>query len=316
MLDGKEIDYGVKMIVCKFGGSATAKQQGVRNIKLMAQNDKRKVLVFSAVGRKNPKDIKLTDFLINYTKENNLIKKDKILQKIEQKLQNLVKLLKLSIDISEFITQIKFSNDNKFIVSRGEYITSFLMSKYLNLTFIPPEEIIFFKNGKLNMNKTKKNLLHKIEEHGRFVTGGFYGYDENERKIVLFERGGGDTTGAIIAKLLNAKVYENYTDICGVKPINPKYFLSTQTISKLSYSDMKKLASYDGSVVHKSVCELLNKTSVITKIINIFDYNKGVTTLDSNSHACKFVCFKEADNKIDVLLHGEKEMKLSIKKSP
>ena len=304
------------MIVCKFGGSATARKEGIENIKKISQNGARKVLVFSAVGKNNEKDVKLTDLLINYTNEDNLTKKEFFLEKINKKLQNLIKLLKISFNIEPFFSQIKSSNNNAYIISRGEYITSLLLANYLNIKFLAPEEIIFFKNKKFDSRKTKRRLLLNYQKYGRFVTGGFYGYDSETDSIVLFERGGGDTTGAIISKLLGASVYENYTDVSGVKPINPKHFYKTKTISKISYNDMKKLSSYDASVLHKSVCEILSKSSVITKVMNIFDIDGKRTIIDNQTHCCNFVCFKETDKKIDVLLHGEKEMKLSIKKSP
>ena len=112
------------MIICKFGGKSTTSLLGLRNIKKISQNFDRKVLVFSAIGKGFDKDIKLTDLLINLSLEKNFQKKERILAKIDKKLTNLIKLLHLDIDISEFISQIKRSNNksnNLLIIKKTKY---------------------------------------------------------------------------------------------------------------------------------------------------------------------------------------------------
>ena len=50
--------------------------------------------------------------------------------------------------------------------------------------------------------------------HERAVIPGFYGSDEHG-DIVTFSRGGSDVTGALVAASINAKLYENWTDVSG-----------------------------------------------------------------------------------------------------
>lgn len=53
------------MIVCKFGGSITANATSIKNINELLENKERKILVFSAIGKNDKNDIKLTDLLID-----------------------------------------------------------------------------------------------------------------------------------------------------------------------------------------------------------------------------------------------------------
>lgn len=55
----------------------------------------------------------------------------------------------------------------------------------------------------------------------RAVIPGFYGADA-QGGIHTFPRGGGDITGAVIARGVRADLYENWTDVSGVFADNPK----------------------------------------------------------------------------------------------
>ena len=77
------------MIVCKFGGTCTAYPTAIKNIKtLLEESKERKVFVFSAIGKENKQDTKMTDLLIEFAdKENKEETKEKILEKFEKLLK-------------------------------------------------------------------------------------------------------------------------------------------------------------------------------------------------------------------------------------
>ena len=51
-------------IVCKFGGSSVAEAKQCQKVKAIVEGDKRrKIVVVSAPGKRNPKETKLTDLL-------------------------------------------------------------------------------------------------------------------------------------------------------------------------------------------------------------------------------------------------------------
>lgn len=299
------------MIVCKFGGTSTTTKAALENIFKISKSKKRKIFVFSALGKFFDKDKKITDLLIDFT-----LKRDKkILKEIEEKFSVLKKQTNINMNSRRYFLDIEKSNDQNYIISRGEYITAKIMAKYLHIKYIPAEKIITFENGNIDKEKTKHKLQMFLKKHKRICTGGFYGFDAISRKIVLFNRGGGDTTGALISLLLGAKIYEVYTDISGVKVANPNIVKNPKVIKKISYQDMDKISSCDGKVLHKSVCEILFKSKTKIKVINTFCLKENKTTIDNKNHKVRYICFKEQDaNNIIYVKNVSKKCEYACKK--
>ena len=288
------------MIVCKFGGRATTNKDGIKNIKRVSKKCGRKVLVFSAIGKSEDDDEKLTDLLIEYYEKQK--QSNDILLKIKKKIETLQVLTGVKIDLEYYLNKIKRSKDKNYMVSRGEFLTTKIMSKYLGIKFVPAEDVICFYRGKLDLNKTRERLIKYTGIYKNFCTCGFYGKDLFNNKIVLFDRGGGDTSGAIIAKLLGAKVYENYSDVSGVKEVSPNIINDAKTIKKICYGDMLILSQYGGNVLHKSVSEILKNTKIKTKIINIFKLNDKKTIVCQKCGFAQFIGHKKYNNKIKIII--------------
>ena len=288
------------MIVCKFGGTTTTQSSCLKSIKNIIKLDDRKVFVFSAIGKINKNDEKLTDILISYTKTKN----KNLIIKIKQKLNYLCNLTGEKININYYINKYikKFNNDNdsEYFISRGEYLTALIMSKYLNVKFIPAEKLIYLNNGDICYKKIKNKLNYYLKKYKKIVTCGFYGIDN--KKIKLFERGGGDISGAIIAHSVNAVCYENFTDQNGIKEVNPQIVKNAKTIKYISFSDCSVFLSCDANVLHKEVCNILKDGDTIIKVKNILSPNKNFTTIDKRSHNCIFVCFKRLNDYCQIVV--------------
>ena len=301
------------MIVCKFGGSATTDLVAIKNIKKISKNQRRKIFVFSAIGKDECLPIKLTDLLIQYCESETEIEKKKNFNKIKEKINKLIYLTKVKINLNYYLNKIKNSHDKNYIISRGEFITTKIMSKYLNIKFIPAEKIICFFNNKIDFKNTQINLNYYLKKYDRICTCGFYGVDLVNKEIVLFERGGGDTTGALITKMTNSIIYENITDISGVKAADPKIIKNPDTISKIGYQEMAIISHYGGSVLHESVCLLLKESKVITKIINIFNLKSEKTIINKNYYFVKFVGYKKYKTNIKIIFNCENDLLSKIK---
>ncbi len=278
------------MIVSKFGGSTTTSALALNNLKKLAKLESRCVFVFSAIGKIENDDEKLTDMLINYTIEKN----EDILNKIKNKLQYLCKLTNVNTNICYYLKKYKEKlekdKDSDYFISRGEYLTSKIISKYLNIKFIPAEDVIYLNNDEPNYEKIQKKLKYYLKKYKKIIIPGFYGIYNN--KIKLFARGGGDISGAIIARALCAKCYENYTDQNGIKEVNPNFVKNAKTIKFMSIEDCHLFSSCDAKILHKDVCEILKNTNVVIKVKNIFSPYKNFTTIDHYNHSSSFVCYK------------------------
>lgn len=290
-----------EMIVCKFGGSATISEDALVNIKALCKDKERAVLVYSALGRENENEKKLTDLLIELTKNKNNQKE--LINQIKQKFNIFLEKINVKININKKIDLIlkeyNKNNDEKYLISRGEYLTSYLMSKFLKIKFIPAEKIMFFKNGKINYKKIKEKLKKYINRCKRILIPGFYGVDEN-KNIVLFSRGGSDVSGAIFARALAPCVYENWTNEAGIKEVNPS-ICQSQTIKRMNYNQLKIMTQADATVIHHDCSDILKGRKIVLQVGSILDLTQPKTIVSDRARKSFFVSFKEEKNKIKII---------------
>lgn len=299
------------MRVCKFGGSSLTSVKSLRNIKKLCKGkNSRRIFVFSAIGKSKGSDEKLTDLLINFFNEKNYLLKKKVYNKILLKFSKLVRQTGSKTFSKQEIHSALFSyNSIDYILSRGEYFTTKIMAEYLNIKFVPAEKVIFFENDKINYKKSKRALFRYLKKYEKIAIPGFYGIDEN-KKIKLFSRGGGDVSGAIISKILNATIYENWTDVCGIKEINPKIYPSP-TIKKLSYTDLQLMTSLDAKVLHKDVASILNGTKTKTHVGSIFSPTKEKTIISKKHYPnVKFISYKKENENYTIYISNNGKMKI------
>src|SRR5699024_5318562 len=114
--------------------------------------------------------------------------------------------------------------------SRGEYINGIILSHYLGFEFLDAVELIYFKDdGGLDEKATNINIKEKLKDRANAIIPGFYGVKSNG-EINLFSRGGSDITASIIASGINAKLYENWTDVSGFLLADPSIVDNSNTI--------------------------------------------------------------------------------------
>jgi aspartate kinase len=77
---------------------------------------------------------------------------------------------------------------------------------------------------------------------GIVIYPGFFGYTK-EGKVATFPRGGSDITGSILAAAVCADVYENFTDVDSVYPVDPRIVPEVKEgIPTMTYREMRELA--------------------------------------------------------------------------
>lgn len=303
------------MKVAKFGGTSMADANSFQRVAtLIGENPDARVIAVSAGGTSEEYKRKITDLLIDFKNGESLgISRLKAINEIERRLVELENRLKIKLNILDELLKIgrKLPNDlpSDFLLSRGEYFYAKAFSEFLSLPFVDSKEIIKFKGGVLNYGFTEFLIREKYREVGRFITGGFYGSDENG-EIKTFPRGGGDITGAILAKALNAELYENYTDVDGVYPFSPqmikRYAERTAKIvkplQKISFDTMLRLCDFSVPVVHSSAVEILKGTGIPIVVKNTFDRFKSGTFVSENCETEDFCFAAESYEKIKTVL--------------
>lgn len=239
--------------IAKFGGSSVASAEQFRKVKAIVESDPdRRFIVVSAVGKRYPTDNKITDLLLLVNAHIQYhVDCTALLDDIKQRFVDIATELGLTWPVAErfdaFARDIK-SHSPEYIVSRGEWFTAHLMAEYLGYPFVDAADVIVFHhNGEVDMERTATRVKEVMVHKGSFVMPGFYGATI-DGQIKLFVRGGGDITGAIVARCANAGLYENWTDVSGFLSADPNIVDNPRPIRRITFDEMREL-SYMGATV-------------------------------------------------------------------
>lgn len=262
--------------VCKFGGTSMADGNVMTAVKNIINSDKdRRFVVVSAPGKRFSQDIKVTDLLYScYDEVVATGKCDNAFSQIADRFNGIVKELKLDFDMSSVLAETKARIESEksadFTASRGEYLSARVMALLLDATFIDSEDVVFFdENGKLDGDKTYKAIAKATKGVEKAVFPGFYGKGANG-KVKTFSRGGSDISGAIVARAVNASVYENWTDVSGFLACDPRIVDSPKRIKTLSYKELRELSYMGANVLHSDSIFPVRKANIPIVIKNTF----------------------------------------------
>lgn len=243
--------------VLKFGGSSLADVNQFKKVKAIVEADERRnVIVVSAIGKSNKDDHKVTDLLyLCYAHIQYKMETDSIFQIVKDKYLKIEKDLGIDANIKEELKLIedkmKSGIDQDYLVSRGEYLAAKIMAKYLNYYFVDAKDLIAFNyDGSLDNTKIKKQVEEVYKDHKKIVVPGFYGAYQ-DGNIHLLSRGGSDVTGSILASALNASLYENWTDVSGFYVTDPKIVDNPKQIQEISYAELRELSYMGANVLHE-----------------------------------------------------------------
>ena len=243
--------------VVKFGGSSLADAEHFKRVASIVKSDPaRKFVVASAPGKRFSDDVKVTDMLYHcYEMIKERIDIDDYYENIKKRYFDIINDLGISFDISGELEYIKsamlHSAGRDYAASRGEYINSLILAKYLGFDFIDADSVIFFKdNGTLDEDKTYEIMSAELARHEYAVIPGFYGSMPNGT-IKTFTRGGSDVTGSIVAAAVEADIYENWTDVSGFLMADPRIVKNPISIDTITYRELRALSYMGATVLHE-----------------------------------------------------------------
>ena len=246
---------GIK--VAKFGGSSVADGIQLTKTKQIIQQDPdRRYVVVSAPGKRYETDNKITDilYLCKTHIEHNL-PYDQLFQVVADRVMAVQINLGVKVDLLRYFDEIrenlKQNPSADYIASRGEYLNAVLVAAFLGYDFVDTKDLIKFDaKGRLLMAETDEAIRRELAKHERAVLPGFYG-SLPDGSVKTFSRGGSDITGALVARAVNADVYENWTDVSGFLMADPRIVANPQQIRTISYKELRELSYMGASVLHE-----------------------------------------------------------------
>ena len=265
------------MIVAKFGGSSLADAHQFQKVRAIIQSDsERKYVVPSAPGKRSKEDEKITDLL--YACQRAAEQKEDVeplLSAVRLRYQEIADALGLRLALEKEFREIKAAllsgASPAYAASRGEYLNGKLLSEYLGFSFVDAKELFLFdRNGQLMEEETNRRILRALENVPQAVIPGFYGAD-TDGHIRTFSRGGSDVSAAVIARALNADVYENWTDVTGVRMADPRIVPDSQWISTMTYRELRELSYMGFTVLHDEAVFPVRQAGIPTNIRNTND---------------------------------------------
>ena len=253
------------MKVCKFGGSSLADAAQLNKVMdIVLADPARRIVVVSAPGKRDASDTKVTDLLIALAKtalagENT----DRQYGAVVERYAQIAQSLKLGDDIvheieddlkgrlaqagtlapEEFTDLMKAAGED----NSAKLVAVALAARGRKARYASPRDtgmVLTGPFGDATLDPSSYATLSRAFSNfeGIVVYPGFFGYTK-DGKVATFPRGGSDITGSILAAAVCADVYENFTDVDSVYPVDPRIVPEVRDgIPTMTYREMRELA--------------------------------------------------------------------------
>lgn len=270
-----------RLLVAKFGGTSLADGLRISRVADIIKSDPaRTCIVVSAPGKRFTHDEKVTDLLETWCRSSGL-ERTAIFDVISERFEGIVRDLDIGLDMSALLQRMlgeaRCIEDYPermlhFMRSRGEWLNAQIVAAACGFEFVDAEDVIAFTHRKFDLHKTGQWARHvELSEKARrgIVLPGFYGRTTGTTGDVwTFSRGGSDITGAIVAALVGASVYENWTDVDGMLQADPRIVPGAEKIDRMSYGELRELAYMGASVFHQNAAAFVWRAGIPTHIRN------------------------------------------------
>ena len=263
--------------VCKFGGTSMADGNVILSAAKIVRSDaERRYVVVSAPGKRFGGDIKVTDLLYKCSDAaatGDRAAFDETFGKIRTRFLNIEKEISKDLGIGaaldEVAEKVLAGAGSDYCASRGEYLAAKIMAAVLEVPFVDATEFIRFNDEGVLSEETFELGKKVLSQYHSAVVPGFYGLGA-DGKVKTFSRGGGDISGAIVARSVMASLYENWTDVSGFYACDPRIVNSPKWISELSYRELRELSYMGANVLHSESIFPVRSAGIPIRICNTF----------------------------------------------
>jgi len=81
-------------------------------------------------------------------------------------------------------------------------------------------------------------------------------------------RGGSDISGSILARCIQADLYENWTDVSGFLMADPRIVENPRNIEQITFSELRELSYMGASVLHEDAVFPLRERNIPIQVLN------------------------------------------------
>lgn len=301
--------------VVKFGGSSLADAKQFKKVAdIVLADTTRRFVVASAPGKRFVEDVKVTDMLYKcYELAAEGQNFDEEFQAIKDRYNTIIADLGIedfSLEDEFEVIKGAFSHmaGRDYAASRGEYLNSKVLAKFLGFDFIDASKYIYFDEmGQFDWEKTEKKLAPKLANTEKAVIPGFYGSMPNGT-IKTFSRGGSDVTGSIVARAADAKIYENWTDVSGFLICDPRIINNPEPIKTITYMELRELAYMGATVLHEDAIFPVRAAGIPVNIKNTnCPQDRGTMIVSETAQPCDHIITGIAGKKGMSVINIEKD---------
>lgn len=240
----------MKMAVLKFGGTSVSSKSSREKVieKILEKYDQgyKTLVVVSAMGRSG--EPYATDTLMELVKPIAINNRE----------------MDLLLSCGEIISVIILANE---ILQKG-YKVSILTANDAGI-----ETDSNFGNAEI-INIYTDNILEKIEKNNITIVAGFQGKTK-EGEITTLGRGGSDITAIALAKALNSKHVEIFTDVDGIMTADPNIINNAKILKYMCYSEVYFLAKNGASIIHPKAIKIAQESNIPLIIRNTYSNSEG-----------------------------------------
>lgn len=277
------------MKVIKFGSSAVATAQKIKEVAQLALNRKGEgdIIVLSSISGTTDTLREIADYL--YKKNTDGAKE--LTNVLERNLLNLckelfsegIRLAQISIELrSRFDKMRSMSQDiftlfeEKQIIAQGDILSTLIFTEYLKSQQVDVKYIDALSFMRIDKNEDpdtafiKKNLKAKIEEAGKadlYTTEGFIclnAYNE----IDNLKQGGSDYTASLIGAAMKAEEIQIWSDKNAICNIDETIVDGAKPVQKLNFEEAEELAYFSAKALHPTCLAPAKLENIAVRLMN------------------------------------------------
>ncbi|MBI5143558.1 MAG: aspartate kinase [Candidatus Omnitrophica bacterium] len=187
------------------------------------------------------------------------------------------------INIAHRITDRPRERELDMLISTGEQVSCSLLAMAIHKL---GEDAISFTGAQVGIitdntftkariiDINAKRMVEELKDGKIVIVAGFQGVNLNQ-EITTLGRGGSNLTAVALAKVLNARACEMYTDVEGIFTADPRIVKDAKKINRISYEEMFELASSGAQVLQPRSIEFAMKFGVPIHVRSSFSNRIG-----------------------------------------